>query len=618
MATLIPSLSSCLNRMTRGERRFAERLQDKLEEDYLIWYDVPVGPKALLPDFIVFHPRRGILVLEVKDWRVDTIRSISRTDVDILTDVGVKSVNNPFRQALKYAQEIARLLESDPALVSPPTARHPGRLVFPWTCGVVLTNIKRAQFERAGLDQAILPNRVICRDEMLASADPEHFQERLWQMFPWQFSSAVTMPQIDRVRWHLFPEIRIGAQTRSALDAPPPLEGPDLIRIMDLQQEQLARSLGEGHRVIHGVAGSGKTMILGYRCLHLARVLHKPILVLCYNRSLAGYLEQYIASYQANHRVVVRTFHRWCRQQLTTYHVPLPPNSKDRKAFFKELVQKVIAAVSSHQIPAGQYGAVLIDEGQDFKPEWLKLIVQMVDPESNSLLVMYDDAQSIYGARERKFTFKSVGIQARGRTTILRLNYRNTYDVLRVAYEFAKDLLTPEDSDDDGIPLILPESAERRGPTPELIELPNLNREVKHIAHRFQALHEEGVPWRDMAVVYRYGFIGNEVTFGLRDAGLPVQRMGEAPEGVRTKPEKDAVQVWTFHSSKGLEFPVVAIPGLGCSPHKNADESFEVRLAYVAMTRAMDRLIMTCDRRSSFVERTGLTPERPSPQGGRR
>jgi superfamily I DNA and RNA helicase len=40
---------------------------------------------------------------------------------------------------------------------------------------------------------------------------------------------------------------------------------------MDLQQEQLARSLGDGHRVIHGVAGSGKTMILGYRAEYLAK-----------------------------------------------------------------------------------------------------------------------------------------------------------------------------------------------------------------------------------------------------------------------------------------------------------------------------------------------------------
>ena len=48
------------------------------------------------------------------------------------------------------------------------------------------------------------------------------------------------------------------------------------MRVMDLQQEQLARSLGDGHRVIHGVAGSGKTLILGFRCVHLAEMLRKP------------------------------------------------------------------------------------------------------------------------------------------------------------------------------------------------------------------------------------------------------------------------------------------------------------------------------------------------------
>jgi hypothetical protein len=61
------------------------------------------------------------------------------------------------------------------------------------------------------------------------------------------------------------------------------------MRVMDLQQEQLARSLGDGHRVIHGVAGSGKTMILGYRAEYLAKAStasSKPILVLCFNEPL--------------------------------------------------------------------------------------------------------------------------------------------------------------------------------------------------------------------------------------------------------------------------------------------------------------------------------------------
>jgi hypothetical protein len=47
MATLIPALNSCLSRMTSGERRFAQRLEQLLEDDYLCWYDVPVGPKQM-------------------------------------------------------------------------------------------------------------------------------------------------------------------------------------------------------------------------------------------------------------------------------------------------------------------------------------------------------------------------------------------------------------------------------------------------------------------------------------------------------------------------------------------------------------------------------------------
>jgi hypothetical protein len=37
-------------------KALAERLEDKLDDDYLLWYDVPVGPQQLHPDFIVMHP----------------------------------------------------------------------------------------------------------------------------------------------------------------------------------------------------------------------------------------------------------------------------------------------------------------------------------------------------------------------------------------------------------------------------------------------------------------------------------------------------------------------------------------------------------------------------------
>jgi DUF1016 N-terminal domain len=61
MATLIPSIGTCVSRMTSGERRMAERLEQKLDADYLMGYDVPIGEKIAHPDFVVMHPRRGLL-----------------------------------------------------------------------------------------------------------------------------------------------------------------------------------------------------------------------------------------------------------------------------------------------------------------------------------------------------------------------------------------------------------------------------------------------------------------------------------------------------------------------------------------------------------------------------
>ncbi len=51
MTALIPAPGSCVSRMTAGEQRTAERLEQKLDADYLLWYDVAVGPHHQHPDF---------------------------------------------------------------------------------------------------------------------------------------------------------------------------------------------------------------------------------------------------------------------------------------------------------------------------------------------------------------------------------------------------------------------------------------------------------------------------------------------------------------------------------------------------------------------------------------
>lgn len=592
--------------MTPGERRFALRLEEKLEDDYLCWYDVPIGPKQRRPDFVVLHPSRGFLVLEVKDWKLDTLLAFDKNSVTLLTDRGQAVVANPLVQSRSYALEIVVALQRDPALLSPAGHAHAGKLIMPWGCGVVLANISRAAFEANSLGDVIPSHLVICQDEMLESADSEAFQRRLWDMFTQPFTCRLSLPQVDRFRWHMFPELRIpnqggqfGLFTEADRSLSSQISVPDLIKVMDLQQEQLARSLGDGHRVIHGVAGSGKTMILGYRSLQLAKSLHKPVLVLCYNKTLAARLQQLVGQHGQT-GIVVRNFHAWCTDMLRTYHVPTP--TAKGASFWDELVPAVVKGVESGAIPRGQYGAVLIDEGHDFQPDWLRLVVQMVDPTTNSLLVLYDDTQSIYGHGRRKFSFASVGIEARGRTTILGLNYRNTLEVLSMAKAFAAELLAASGSDEDEAPNLAPESAGRRGPLPELIRVHSLAEEARLVRTRIEDALASGRSPDDIAVIYRNERIADAIATELERAGI---RYNRAKGGAKRALFEGgpSVKLITIHSSKGLEFPLVLLPSVCALPAADSNESEEARLLYVAMTRALEQLILSHHAESVFTAR---------------
>ncbi|WP_197477590.1 nuclease-related domain-containing protein, partial [Alcanivorax sp. HI0044] len=102
MATVIPNLST-LRGMTAGERRLGQRLETLLEDDYTVWYDTPVGRSRRYPDYIILHPGRGLLFLEVKDWKLDTLKQITPRDVEIFTSDGLKTVTNPLQQARQCA-----------------------------------------------------------------------------------------------------------------------------------------------------------------------------------------------------------------------------------------------------------------------------------------------------------------------------------------------------------------------------------------------------------------------------------------------------------------------------------------------------------------------------------
>lgn len=592
MATLIPTLNSCLSRMTAGEKRLARALEAKLDEDYYCWYDVPVGKKALHPDFIILHPARGVLVLEVKDWKPTTLVQLNREEATLQLETGLVKTKNPLLQARDNIYQITHLLERDPQLVFPTGSRQ-GQLMFPYAHGVVLTNFSRKQFYDAQLDEVLSQHLVICKDEMTESIDAEMFQNQLWNMFAYKMKSSISLPQVNRIRWHIFPEIRVPEQKDLFNDDNTPADLPNVLKIMDIQQEQLARSLGEGHRIIHGVAGSGKTMILGYRAQYLAQAVTRPILVLCFNNPLAQSLASIMEKKGIADKVTTTTFHHWCREQLKTYGIPLP-NTKDTETFHRECVERVIQYIDKKKIPCGQYDAILIDEGHDFKENWFKLIVQMINPDSNALLVLYDDAQSIYSKDKQRFTFSSVGIQARGRTTILKLNYRNTIEILVVAKTFAKELLNPENTDEDSAPVIEPEAAGVNGPLPLLIKLPTLDQECERIAEILLEHYQSGMPWKDMSIIYRWKRFIPYITKSCQKRGIPIDEKNHF---------NDAVHLLTMHASKGLEFPLVCIPGIGAPAKYELAPDEEARLLYVAMTRATKQLVMTHGENAQFTDK---------------
>ena len=261
----------------------------------------------------------------------------------------------------------------------------------------------------------------------------------------------------------------------------------------------------------------------------------------------------------------------------------------------------MIRGVERGHIPGGQYQAILIDEGHDFQPAWLKLVTQMVDPNTHSLLLLYDDAQSIYErGRSRQFSFKSVGIQAQGRTTILKINYRNSKQILHTASRIAAEFLRAEDSGDDGVPRVHPISCGKEGHAPLVIRLPSLRDEAAQVADLLAAAHRQGHAWGDMAVLCRHQKERDECADALQRRRLPFQLRKNAGS---YDPTADTIKVMTMHVSKGLEFRVVALVGVGGMPGAKEDEADEARLFYVAATRATEALYITLSGDGGFGER---------------
>jgi hypothetical protein len=574
--TVPETLASLDSRVTPGERKVFVALRDHLPEDYLVYYDIVVDGRH--PDFIIVGPDLGLVVLDVKDWRLKSILEVTADRVRLRQPSGELEVFNPVRQVRNYLLRTVDALKRRPRLCADNQLGWGAGVVLPY---VTPEEVRQPSVFGPSLEEALGPGLVLTGADLAAGT----LLPRLRELVParGEARGSLDPQQVDEIRGVLHPEIRIGWGAT----------GEDIVRVMDVEQERLARTLGDGHRLLRGVTGSGKTLVLLCRVRYLLDQ-HPDwrILVVCYNRVLAGFLHRTIA----DKRVEVSTFDAWCRQQLRAAHVdvPEPPGRGPQwDEFWIETVPRLLSqAFDEGRVPPGAYQAILVDEAQDFADTWYRLLIRALDPEANRLFIALDSSQNIY---RRRISWRSLGIQIAGRTKVLKRNYRNTRGILSAAYAMIQELDAAEVVPGDLVSsLIVPDQALREGPGPELACLDSAQAVRQHAKDWIGARLTRGIPPGDILVL-GHNRLGMEKFAGwLEEQKIPASFLPER----RTD---GTVGVSTIHSSKGLDARhVLILNAHELDGLKTRDEAR--RLLYIGMTRARDELCVSSARASWVMD----------------
>ena len=589
MAEMIPDRLP--SSASAGEKRVFELLQ-KLPDDVIVYYEPVVGERY--PDFVVILPSVGLLVIEAKGWYPTHILEANNLKVTISSRGQAEMCKHPVRQARDYQFQLMDTARRHPetATLLHGEGTHVGRFTFPFGHLVVLNNCTRQQLDERGLSEMFPARKVLARDE-LEALSPGETVDRLKRCFdPWWPFAQLSERQISILRSVIHPQIVISPLAEATRAEQP-------LAVLDLRQERNARSLGEGHRLVYGVAGSGKTVILIARARLVAQDPDKQVLILCFNRALAEYFQRLFVQ---TPNVTCLNFHQWGSQRNG---VPYR-EGEDEEAFGERLLQRLQHGEGDAQ----KYDAVFIDEAQDFPKSWfLCSKLALKEPDDGDLLIVGDGSQALYG--RRPFTWKEGGVNAQGRTINVRFdldkNYRNTREILKVAAKFVS---TNGEQNDPAARLQIirpnPDIALRSGPAPEMLSASTAEDELQVALKKILAWREKGLKPSEIAVLYR----ANTERWVRHLTSLLSEHMVVYwPHNTSGRfVDPSGVCVRTMHSAKGLQWRAVLV--MRCDmmpflPEANVDraeqERLERGLMYVAMTRAEEILAFTRSTLNGFA-----------------
>jgi len=625
MAEMIPD--SISKDASRGEKGLFAAFRDVLPDDFIVWHEP--SPTTSRPDFVILSATHGLLVVEAKGWSKGMIKQADSKSVliDWPTSNGSPArqqvSDHPLEQAERYKYALMDKLKQESILLNTDSS-HLGKLCFPLGRCAVMTGMHRKEVEQSDLLGPDL-SAVFTDESILFAEDIEEWRDlsdrevtrQFWDLFDSRAKfhfPPLTEDQVQTVRAVLNPSTQIRRMPATPaswnLPAPMPVDAT-IIKTLDLQQEKAAKQMGEGHRVLSGVAGSGKTLILTARARWLAE--NNPgfrILITCFNVTLAAYIRSVVKDSESasgneeTGSIEALHFHGWARKiagSLPRYGESLSDDEID-----DAISEKVLEALDAN--PELRYDAVLVDEAHIMHPSWFRALkAALRDPEDGSLLIVNDASQKL--RQRRRFSWASVGVRAQGRTRKLQKNYRNTKQVLTSAWQVLSRLADAEPDSDETFPVITPKASERSGPPPRLI-----------IAQQPQAIAslaltactqelKQGRAAKDIALLYRYGtgrsahriqslqqlapstLDGEELYWVTRDQATK-QNYGTQTPGIR---------LITTQSALGLEFKSVYLLWV---------EDFDRALQDADSERQLENLreLYVAMRGGDGTLATGLTP----------
>lgn len=255
---------------------------------------------------------------------------------------------------------------------------------------------------------------------------------------------------------------------------------------------------------------------------------------------------------------------------------------------------------------ASPFDAVIVDEVQDLGLPELRLLAALAGDGADRLMIVGDGGQRIYAA---KHSLKSLGIDVRGRSHVLRINYRTTEQIRRFA-----DALLGQEADDleggkqsrQGTRSLL------SGPEPVLKGFDTRAAQCDFAIEQIRQLLKLGRTPDEIAIFARQAYLLNMVETRLARANVPFHRLSK-----EDFPAEPMVSLGSMYRAKGLEFKFVFVIDasddhlpftkvLSKKTDETAREDFleqERQLLYVSLTRARDCIFVTwVGRISRFLE----------------